>query len=93
MKKISRKDQLALVVTHDDFKDANGNLQELHAIKKHFSIKEEGDPDLFFNVPHERQEETMGTPLPDAVDNKLSGENCGGLSDFGGCLIWCCQCG
>ena len=82
VKKISCKDQLSLVVTHDDFKDANGNLQELHAIKKHFSIQEEGDPDLFFDVPQERQEETMGTPLPDAVDNQLRGENHGGLSDL-----------
>ena len=67
VKKISRKDQLSLVVTHDDFKDADGNLQALHAVKKHFSIQEEGDPDLFFDVPQERQEETMDTPLPDAV--------------------------
>ena len=81
-KKISHKDQLALVVTHDDFKDADGNFQELHAVKKHFSIKEEGDPDLFFDVPQERQEETMDTPLPDAVDNELSGGNHGGLSDL-----------
>ena len=73
VKEISCKDQLSLVVTHDDFKDADGNLQELHAIKKHFSIQEEGDPDLFFDVPQERQEETMDTPLPDAVDNELSG--------------------
>ena len=77
VKKISCKDQLALVLTHDDFKYANGNLQELHAIKKHFSIQEEGDPDLFFNVPQERQEETMDTPLHDAVDNELSGGNHG----------------
>ena len=82
VKKIRHKYQLSLVVTHDDFKDANGNLQELHAIKKHFSIQEEGDPDLFFDVPQERQEETMDTPLPDAVDNELRGENHGGLSDL-----------
>ena len=81
MKKISCKDQLALVVTHDS-KDANGNIQELHTIKKHFSIKEEGDPDLFFNVLQERQEETMDTPLPDTVNNELSGGNHGGLSDL-----------
>ena len=81
VKEISHKDQLSLVVTHDDFKDANGNLQELHAIKKHFSIQE-GDPDLFFDVPQERQEETIDTPLPDAVDNELSGGNHGGLSDL-----------
>ena len=73
MKKICCKDQLSLVVTHDDFKDADGNLQELHAVKKHFSIQEEGDPDLFFNVPQERQEETMDTHLPDAVDSELRG--------------------
>ena len=82
VKKISHKDQLSLVVTHDDFKDANGNLQELHTIKKLFSIQEEGDPDLFFNIPQERQEETMDTPLLDAVNNELSGGNHGGLSDL-----------
>ena len=82
MKKISHKDQLSLVVTHDDFKDADGNLQELHTVKKHFSIKEEGDPDLFFDIPQERQEETTDTPLPDAVNNELRGENHGGLSDL-----------
>ena len=82
MKKISRKDQLALVVTHDDFKDANGSLQELHAVKKYFSINEEGDPGLFFDVPQERQEETVGTPVPDAVDNELSGGNHDALSDL-----------
>ena len=62
VKEISRKDQLSLVVTHDDFKDANGNLQQLHAIKKHFSIQQEGDLDLFFDIPQERQEETMDIP-------------------------------
>ena len=78
VKKITHKDQLSLVVTHDDFKDADGNLQELHAIKKHFSIQEEDDLDLFFDVPQERQEETTDTPLPDAVDNELRGGNHGG---------------
>ena len=63
VKKISRKDQLSLVVTHDDCKDAIGNLQGLHAIKKHFSIQEEGDPDLFFDVPQERQEEKWTHPF------------------------------
>ena len=82
VKKISCKDHFSLVVTHDDFKDANGNLHELHTIKKLFSIQEEGDPDLFFNVPQEKQEETMDTPLPDAVNNELSGGNHGGLSDL-----------
>ena len=52
-------------------------------VKKHFSIQEEGDPDLFFDVPQERQEETMDTPLSDAVNNELSG---GGI--MVDCQIW-----
>ena len=82
VKKISCKYQLSLVVTHDDFKAADGNLQELHTIKKHFPIQEEGNQDLFFDIPQERQEETTDTPLPDAIDNELrggGGENHGGL--------------
>ena len=50
--------------------------------KKHFSIQQEGDPDLFFDVPQESQQETMDTPLPDAVGDELRGENHGGLSDL-----------
>ena len=30
---------------HPDFKDAEGNLQELRAMKKHFTIEVEGDSD------------------------------------------------
>ena len=47
VKRISCKDQLSLVVTHEDFQDADGNLEELHAVKKHFTIQHEGDPDFF----------------------------------------------
>ena len=47
VKRISFKDQLSLIVTHEVFKDADGNLEELHAVKKHFTIQHEGDPDFF----------------------------------------------
>ena len=47
VKQISRKDQLSLVVTHEDFKDADGNLEELHAVKKHCTTQHEGDPGFF----------------------------------------------
>ena len=46
VKKINQKDQLSLVITHEDFLDANGNLHELYAVKKHFGIQEERDPDF-----------------------------------------------
>ena len=76
---ISGKDQLSLIVTHEDFKDANGNLEELHAVKKHFTIQHEGDP-AFFEKPQEQQQQPQEeTPLPESVDLHLTGQNHGVL--------------
>ena len=74
--------QLSLIVTHEDFFDANGKLQRLYAVKKHFGIQEEGDPDLFFDVFQERQQEQQEELLPAAIDCELSGENHGSTSDL-----------
>ena len=65
-----------------DFLDANGNLHELYAVKKHFGIQEEGDPDLFFDVTQERQKEQQDELIHAAIDSELSGENHGGTSDL-----------
>ena len=77
VKKINQKDQLLLVITHKDFLDANGNLHELYAVKKHFGIQEEGDSDFFFDVTQETQQEQQDELLPAAIDSELSGENHG----------------
>ena len=83
VKKINRKDQLSLIVTHPDFKDAEGNLQELHAVKKHFTIEVEGDSDLFFDGQLAIQpEQPPDTLLPSAIDADLIGENHGGTADL-----------
>ena len=83
VKKINRKDQLSLIVTHLDFKDAEGNLQELHAVKKHFTIEVEGDSDLFFDGQLEIQpEQPPDTALHSAIDEDLMGENHGGTADL-----------
>ena len=83
VKKINRKDQLSLIVTHPDFKDAEGNLQELHAVKKHFTIEVEGDSDLFFDVQLAIQpEQPPDTLLPSAIDADLVGESHGGTVDL-----------
>ena len=83
VKKINRKDQLSLIVTHPDFKDAEGNLQELHAMKKHFTIEVEGDSDLFFDGQLAIQpEQPPDTLLPSAIDADLIGENHGGTADL-----------
>ena len=39
-KKINQKDQLAIVVTHDDIKDLEGNLMELHASKRSLRVSQ-----------------------------------------------------
>ena len=43
-------------------------------MKKHFGIQEEGDPDLFFDVAQERQQEQQDELFPAAIDSELSGE-------------------
>ena len=82
VQKINQKNQLSLVITHKDFLDANGNLQELYAVKKHFGIQEEGDPNLFFDLTQERQQEQQDDLLPVAIDSELSSEKHGGKSDL-----------
>ena len=51
-------------------------------MKKHFGIQEEGDPDFFFDVTQETQQEQQDELLPAAIDSGLSGKNPGGTSDL-----------
>ena len=52
VKRINRKDQLAIVIHHSNFKEADREtLQELYAVRKLFTIQAEGDPDFLFDVP------------------------------------------
>ena len=48
VKKISRRDQEAIVFTHDDYKEENGLLVELYACQRYCKILQEGPPDQFF---------------------------------------------
>ena len=50
-------------------------------MKKHFGIQEEGDPDFFFDVSQETQQEQQDELLPAAIDSELSGENHGSTSN------------
>ena len=47
MKRVTKRDQLCVVVRHVDFKADDEHI-ELHAVKRYFQVTEEGDPDLFF---------------------------------------------
>ena len=42
VKNVNCKDQLSLVVCHDDFKN-DGDFIELHAVVKHWKVEVEGD--------------------------------------------------
>ena len=48
--KISRKDQLAVVVTHPDFKYGD-NMINIHAMKWWFVVDKEGNKYYFFDAP------------------------------------------
>ena len=50
IKRVSRKDQLAVVFTHPEFKDDNNELLELHTIQRWLTVTEEGESDYFFDT-------------------------------------------
>ena len=73
MKRITRKERMALVVTHDDFHDDDG-LIELHGYLRWFTLVAEGPPEFFFDrdadsgeKEGERQEQEQQQPMPEAV--------------------------
>ena len=75
MKSMSWKDQLCIVVQHDDFKAGDDHI-ELHAVKCYFRVTTEGDLDLFFDVApttDNGEANEAQTPLPTAVDEAING--------------------
>ena len=78
LKKVSRRDQLCIVVHHDEFKTADGTIVELHAVKRYWKVVEEGDSDFFFDDPvteEEREQEPVSVALPDVVDQAINGQS------------------
>ena len=60
---MSRRDQLFIVIHHDDFKMVDGEFIELYAVKQYFKVTEEGDMHLFFNDPGEAQGQDEATQI------------------------------
>ena len=50
IKKVTRKDQLCIIIHHDDFKTTEDKFINLHVVKHYFKGTEEGDTDLLFNA-------------------------------------------
>ena len=70
VKKIKQKEQLSLIMTHNDFKDDDGEMLELYAVKKYFKVKMEGDPDNFFDeVAKDDNKEPEEEVLPQVIND------------------------
>ena len=78
LKKVSRHDQLCVIVHHNEFKTADSTIVELHAVKRYWKVVEEGDSDFFFDDPvaeEEREEEPDSVALPDVIDQAIKGQS------------------
>ena len=77
MKEVSQKEQLVIVVHHDDFKTEEGDFIDLYAVKRYWKIHKGGDEDLRFDVEPTNDGGAQGyemLPLPAAVDDYINGE-------------------
>ena len=77
VKKVTRKDQLCIIIRHDDFKTTEDEFIKLHAVKHYFKVTEEGDTDLLFNAVAEVDQEQVDLqiPLPEVIDEALNGQS------------------
>ena len=57
VKKVNRKEQLAIVVVCEDIKEEDDPI-ELYAVRKHFKILREGPSDYFFETSEEAKEDS-----------------------------------
>lgn len=74
IKKVNRRDQLCIVVRHDDYKTDDGGSMELHAVKQWFRITKEGPAADFFVVDgeqHEEEQQATGERMPQVVQQIL----------------------
>ena len=77
VKPVSRKEQLTLIVHHEDFKNDDDSYIELYAVKRYWKVHKEGDSDYFFDAQaptNEQEDEDEQRLLPDAIGVHLSGE-------------------
>ena len=78
VKKISQKDQEAIVFTQSEYKEEKGLLVELYAFKRYCKILQEGPPDQFFiadsneDVENVNREAEGEAELPEIVRNNTN---------------------
>ena len=77
VKKVSRRDQLCVMIHHDNFKTSSDDFIELYAIKHYLKATEEGSPDYFFDHPNTElaDEDEAPQALPQVVEDALNGQS------------------
>ena len=87
VKQIKQKEQLSLIVTDNDFKDDDSELLKLSAVKRHFKVENEGDPDYFFDgVAKDDNKQAEEEVLPQVIDDEVMGVNDGGPQNLAAAL-------
>ena len=79
VKKVSWKEQLVLVVRHEDFKNPDDSCIELHGIKRYWKVSQEGHPDYFFDAiaPTDENANSQDESLmPETVSEHINGNSC-----------------
>ena len=67
LKKVSKRDQLCILFTHDDFVQTKNGVEEpilLHAVKRFVRVDQEGPQDLFFDEVMDTAERNDQTEEP-----------------------------
>ena len=78
VKKVSQKEQLVLVVRHEDFKNPDESYIELHGVKQYWRVSQEGHPDYFFDAITPRDENANSQDeslMTEAVSEHINGNS------------------
>jgi hypothetical protein len=72
-KKVNRREQLCIIVRHDDYKADDGGDIELYSVKQWFRITKEGPADCFFEAGGavDEEQEPAGERMPQIVQQIL----------------------
>ena len=78
VKKVSLKEQLVLVVHHEDFENPVDSYIKLHGIKQYWKVSQEGHPDYFFYAivtTDENANSQEDALMPEAVSEHINGNS------------------
>ena len=78
VKKVSWKEQLVLVVHHEDSKNPDDSYIKLHGMKQYWKVSQEGHPDYLFDAIATTDENATSqeeTSMPEAISEHINGNS------------------